>query len=464
MSIIAPLNVDKFISDFSLKEVKNPSILSSKGKYDPDGLFSESIFGIDRSKERRKTYAYINLNTKIIHPFVYQIFKKIEHKILDLADGETLYFDENTKKLQKEKEEGFKELSGFDGAMYAIQNGAFLRGETDVRDKLVSRLKEIIADGSVFIDKMLIIPPDFRPAQIGDDGSLIGVDEINSLYIKIINFSKKVKLVSNNDKEGIMSESTYIRREIQNLSLELFDYAKMKTGKKSGINRSNLLGKRVDFSGRTVITSGYDLPIGVAGVPYRMLANIAEPFLIHHFFKELMPDTDEYNVFMKILEKNDFHTTLNALVLTNFLRDLADGAIKLSKDEEDFIINVFQKILNDMVVILKRDPSLHKGSWQSYNIKVENQVAIRLNTAQTTLHNADFDGDTMAIYFPLTLEAQSDAKKFMHIPNGSVNTHQSSINIKHEYVLGSYTLTFNGKPKEPDLGVMKMEDVRAVKM
>jgi len=393
MSIIAPLNLDNFIDKLSLKEVTNPTILSTKGKYDTDGLFSESIFGMDRSKERRKTYAYIKLNTRIIHPLLYQILKKIERKIIDLIEGETLYINEQDGSLSKDKADGYKEISGFDGAIYALTHGVFFRGDTDVRDKLVVKLKEYIKSGLMFLDKMIVIPPDFRPAQISETGELIGVDEVNSIYIKLINLTKKVKLTENNDANGVISESSYIRRDIQNLVVELFDYAKMRTGKKSGINRANLLGKRVDFSGRTVITAGYDLPLGMAGVPYRILANICEPFLIHHFYKELAEGSKEYETFMTILEKNDFHKSLNVLILTNFLRDLSDGAVKLSKDEELFIMDVFQRILNEKYVLLKRDPSFHKGSWQAYRIKVENQVAIRLNTTSTVLHNADFDGD-----------------------------------------------------------------------
>jgi DNA-directed RNA polymerase beta' subunit len=397
MSIIAPLNLDKFINDLNLKEIKSPAILSSKGKYDPDGLFSESIFGLERSNERRTRYAYINLNTRILHPFIYEIFKKIERKVIELIDGEKYFFNQESKTISKDYIEGYIEISGFDGAMFAIDNDLFLRGETEPREKIIKHLRETIKDGTAFIDKFLIIPPDYRPAQIADDGSLLGVDDLNSFYIKLINLSKKIRMTDQNDKYGKMSESALIRKDIQKLVNETFNYGKLKIGKKSGLNRSNLLGKRVDFSARSVVTGGPELPIGVLGVPYRILANIFQPFLIHFFTRELQSGSEHYDHFIKILNKNDFESSLNTLIITNFLSDLSDDAIKMSKEDEKFIIDLFQTILNDKYVVMKRDPALHKGSWQSFKIRVIGEVAIRVPISQTSLFNMDFDGDSSIV-------------------------------------------------------------------
>jgi len=452
MAIIAPLNVQKFIDDLQLKEISSSAIISTRGKFDVDGLFSEVIFGLTNSTERRKTYAFINLNTKVLHPFIYEVFKKIEKRIIDLVDGATLYYDEEKKLLSKDPLEGLKEISGFDGAMYAISHGLNYRGDTDIRDKIIDKLEDVIKDGLFSIDKMIVVPPDFRPAILGPDGSLVSMDDVNSTYVRMINLSKKIRMTDNHDNTGVMSDSALIRKEIQNLVNDLYLFGKLKSGKKTGINRSALLGKRVDFSARSIVTGGYDLPIGVAGVPYRILANIAQPFLVHYFTKTLVVDSTDYNVFMSLLEKNSFDKSNNILVVTNFLNDLAQDKLSMTKEEEAFIIATFQDVLKEKYVLIKRDPSLHKGSWQSFRIQVEKGVAIAVNIAQTNLFNMDFDGDCCAVYMPLSLEAQEDASHML-VPAGTMNLTQASVEIKHELVLCSFIITDNTQRKEPDLGV-----------
>ena len=151
MPIVSPLDLDKFIDDLKLEEIKSTAILASKGKYDVNGLFSETIFGLNFSNERKTKYAYINLNTIVIHPFIYDVFKKIEAKVNKMIDGETYYYDEVKQTLHKDEADGLKELSGFDGAMYAINHRIKFRGDTDLRDKIVMKLNDTIENGITYI-------------------------------------------------------------------------------------------------------------------------------------------------------------------------------------------------------------------------------------------------------------------------------------------------------------------------
>ena len=128
MSNLTVLDVNDFLKAVDAQEVTDDSIVTAKGKYSPGGLFSESIFGLDRSKDRGKKYGFISLNTLILHPFIYDIMKKMEVRVTELIDGDTMYYDEANKLIYKDLKKEYKgnnpdslkQISGYDGAMYAI--------------------------------------------------------------------------------------------------------------------------------------------------------------------------------------------------------------------------------------------------------------------------------------------------------------------------------------------------------
>ena len=393
MSIVTLMDVDKFVDP--KKEVTSANVLTTKGKFDNNGLFSETIFGLNNSKDRSKTYGFINLHTKILHPFMYEVYKKIEEKIILLIEGNTMYYNEQDKLLFKEqdKNNSLKEISGFDGAMYAIHNGVNYRGDTDVRYKIIEKLQENLDNGLAFIDKVIVIPPSYRPVQLSDQGELVSMDDLNTLYIQLINETKKIQMInSNNDNTGQMSDNALIRRQIQYLVNEIYLIGKTKPAKKFGSIRGQLLGKRVDFSARSAVTAGYDVPAGSLGVPYRIIANISQPLLIHYFCKQLVQDSPDYNKLMDNLEKNEFDKSNNVLVITNWLKDIAENKCKLDKDEVTWVKEKFQEALGDNMVLMKRDPAIHKGSWQSYSPIVCDGNTMRVPITQTGLANMDFDG------------------------------------------------------------------------
>lgn len=407
MSNLTVLNVDDFLKAVQAQEVTDDAIVTAKGKFSPGGLFSETIFGLDRSKDRGKKYGFISLNTVILHPFIYDIMKKMEVRVTELIDGDTMYYDEDKKVLYKDLKKEYKgdpnentnlkEISGYDGAMYAILKGIDYRGGNELRDKLVTKLKEVIADGSAFIDKVVVIPPNYRNITIADDGRLESMDDINTLYVKLLSYAKKIKATgSSNDRTtGVMSDNALIRKQIQSFANDLFLLGKSKIGKKYGLVRGQLLGKRVDYSARSAISAGYDIPAGKLGVPYRMIANVAQPFLIHHFAKELIPESEDYNHMCDILERNKFDRSNNVVVITGWLKDVSENKCNMSPDDEKWLIEQFQSAVGDKYVLLKRDPSIHRSSWQSYKPVIIAGNAMRVPITQTGAHNADFDGDSV---------------------------------------------------------------------
>lgn len=393
MPIVTLMDIDKFIDP--KKEVSSANVLTTKGKFDNNGLFSETIFGLNNSKDRSKTYGYINLHTRILHPFMYEVFKKIEEKIILLIEGNTMYYSEQDKLLFKEQDKtnSLKEISGFDGAMYAIHNGVNYRGDTEVRYKIIEKLQQNLDNGLAFIDKVIVIPPTYRPVQLSDQGELVSMDDLNTLYIQLINETKKIQMInSNNDDTGQMSDNALIRRQIQYLVNEIYLIGKTKPAKKFGTTRGQLLGKRVDYSARSAVTAGYDVPAGSLGVPYRIIANISQPLLIHYFTKVISEGSSDYDKLMDNLEKNSFDKSNNVLVITNWLKDIAENKCKLDKDEVTWIKEKFQEALGTNMVLMKRDPAIHKGSWQSYNPIVCDGNTMRVPITQTGFHNMDFDG------------------------------------------------------------------------
>lgn len=403
MSNLTVLDVDDFLKAVNAQEVTDDSIVTAKGKYSPGGLFSESIFGLDRSKDRGKKYGFISLNTLILHPFIYDVMKKMEVRVTELIDGATMYYDESKKVIYKDlkkeyrgdpNDSNLKQISGYDGAMYAILKGIDYRGGNELRDKLVAKLKEVIADGSAFIDKVIVIPPNYRNITIADDGRLESMDDINTLYVKLLSYAKKIKATgSSNDRTtGVMSDNALIRKQIQSFANDLFLLGKSKIGKKYGIVRGQLLGKRVDYSARSAISAGYDIPAGKLGVPYRMIANVAQPFLIHHFAKELVEESEDYNRMCDILERNRFDRSNNVVVITGWLKDISENKCNMSPEDEAWLIEQFQGVVAEKYVLLKRDPSIHRSSWQSYKPVVIPGNTMRVPITQTGAHNADFDG------------------------------------------------------------------------
>lgn len=456
MPVLDLLNIDYFIDAKKIKEVSSSSMLVGSN-FDPKGLFSEEIFGLNFSIDRKKTYGYISLNTKLIHPFIFELLKKMEQKIVKLIDGEKLYYDTVNKVFVDEKiNENIREVSGYDGAVYVLRQGYNFRGGPSLRDEIKNRFEEVFKKNLIFIDKILVIPPDYRPILFKEESKeILSVDELNILYLKLLNLAKKIKFAQSNDEEGIMSESSLVRRDMQYLLEDIYTYAKLRVSKKTGLLRNNLLGKRVDFSARAVAASGYTkIPVGYIGVPFYIISNIAQPFLIH-YIKNIPEKSHEYNRLQEILSKNKFSTTLTVLNIREFLRDLALQKVNLSKEDRDFLVELFQKIIGEKYILVKRDPSLHKGSWQSFKPIVTDTLHISFNIAQTSLFNLDFDGDQLALYMPLSLEAQEEAKD-LWIPSGSTNIYQMSLDIKLDLLLTAYVITNDKEVIEKD-GIIEYE-------
>lgn len=272
------LEIDKFLKTMKAKgPVKSSQFFLGKSHNPhPDGLFSEDIFGIDGSPEYRSSFSYIDLKTYVIHPVIYDIlYKRIEKKIEPLLSGERIYTLDENGYLQ---EDDSGSITGI-ASLYKNRTKWRFRKNDDSdtegdRNRIIEMLENNLNKDRFFMSKLLVIPPSFRPIAIMEETQEVRPDPLNELYQRIIILSNQLNSVS-----GTLFDILSYR--MQHLLRDLHDYARAKIAKKSGMIRKLMLGKRVDFSARTVITPNPKINLGEVGIPIRIACQIFEPQLLY---------------------------------------------------------------------------------------------------------------------------------------------------------------------------------------
>lgn len=273
-----------------------------------------------------------------------------------------------------------------------------------------------------------VIPPDIRPLIPLDGGKFTSAD-VNEIYRKIIIRNERVKKFLNQpytDKIIIRNEM----RMLQDAVDTIIDNARRKKpslGKdkrriikslteslkgKQGRFRQNLLGKRVDFSGRSVIAVGPELKMNECGLPAEMVLKLFEPFIA----RELVSDGIAQN---------------------------AKVAQNLIADKDEMIWSSVEKVIKNRTVLLNRAPTLHRLSVQSFYPKIVNGKAIRLHPLVTPAFNADFDGDQMAVHVPISPEALYESKTLLLGSKNILGLKDGKpiVTPSQDMVLGNYYLT-----------------------
>jgi DNA-directed RNA polymerase subunit beta' len=192
---------------------------------------------------------------------------------------------------------------------------------------------------------------------------------------------------------------------------------------KQGRFRQNLLGKRVDYSGRSVITVGPELKLNQCGLPFEMALKLFEPFIIHYLLKEKLVKT--FNLATTCIER-----------------------------KEPFLLSILPKIIKNHSVLLNRAPTLHRLGIQAFEPIISNEKVIKLHPLVCGGFNADFDGDQMAVHVPLSLEAQIEARVLLLATNHFLSpaTGQPTLTPSQEMVLGSFYLTVNNPAWQQNIG------------
>ena len=281
----------------------------------------------------------------------------------------------------------------------------------------------------MFLTLLPVLPPDLRP-MVQLDGGRYASSDLNDLYRRVINRNNRLKylleigapevivrnekrmlqeavdaLIDNGMRKGTMTQATTGGRR---LLKSLADILKGKQGR----FRQNLLGKRVDYSGRSVIVVGPELLLSQVGIPKKMALELFKPFVI----KKILDQELAYNV---------------------------RGASRLIEQETDNVWAILEEVVKGKLVLLNRAPTLHRLGIQAFKPLLIEGEAIRIHPLVCTAFNADFDGDQMAVHLPLSSEAQAEAENIMMSSKNLLKpaTGLPIVSPTQDIILGCYWLT-----------------------
>lgn len=242
---IGLLDTEKLIKTNNIKEVTSPIMSSTRDRYDPDGIFSNDIFGSSKV-ERRTTYGYIDLKNHFLHPHIYQnVLKKgVFREIVSLVSG-TKQFVSINGKLTITEEVGWTGVHNLYNHWDEID-----WTKLGSNDKTSIKLLNSLSKEEAFISKELVCPPAFRDISFGASDSSEQVHELNTYYTSLI------RAINMLQEGGIFAKTQYATQaKVQELLADIFNYCQSQLSKKSGLIHQFLLGKRVDYGTRSVISA-----------------------------------------------------------------------------------------------------------------------------------------------------------------------------------------------------------------
>lgn len=436
------LNPNTFTQN--LKPVSSMITTTKNGDFHEEGLFSEDIFGPVGSKDRRIVFSFIELHGFIIHPSAYRILMQLDRKVEKFISTEESFILDKDGRLEINSK-GVTGMKEFMKLFPQIQ----WRGETELRDKLIKFVKREEKNGTIFVDKIPVVPPDLRPAVQGSDGNWM-IDALNDVYISVMRRASQLRSSGSGPLYDLLNYSLHIS------VMDHDDYIRSKIGKKHGIIRDQMLGKRIDFSGRAVITPDPNLKINECGVPLRLAISLFEPFIMHRLLYSGRVDKDVLANGVKEFTGMD----LSVEAVKRVMKGIKEGD-DIPKDLYELFFEQTKISMMGRVVVVKRDPVLHTQSYLAYNPVLHRGDTLLMSTTQVGVHNADFDGDTMAIYHPLTTEAQEEARTRMMKLTSGTSSGEFIFGLSKEMWAGMYIITKDKKPTNSPISVTNDDLVKA---
>jgi DNA-directed RNA polymerase subunit beta' len=430
---------------------------------------------VTQAKVRRERMGHIELAVPVSHIWYFKGVPSRIGYILDMSvrDLERILYYESyvvidpgdtpLKEKQLITEDEFLELQEEYGDAFVAEMGAGavkrLLGSIDVEElsaelrahakveTSVQRKKEILKRLKVveafrhsrnrpewmILEVIPVLPPDLRPL-VPLEGGRFATSDLNDLYRRVINRTNRLKKLMDIKAPEVILRNE--KRMLQEAVDALFDNGRrsravrgpgnrplkslsdMLKGKQ-GRFRQNLLGKRVDYSGRSVIVVGPDLKVHQCGLPKSMALELFKPFII------------------KRLEDKGYVQTVKS-------------AKKLVEREKPEVWDILEEIIQDHPVLLNRAPTLHRLGIQAFQPVLVEGKAIRLHPLVCTAFNADFDGDQMAVHLPLSFEAQLEARVLMLASSNILSTANGRpiMSPSQDMVLGCYYLTMGLHPRD----------------
>ena len=421
-----------------------------KKKFHPEGLFSEQIFGpvknytcqcgryygisqtggqcdickvdIVNSDVRRKRFAKITIPVPVVNPLFYDLLVELGGKNFKKAidslmrnDKSVLYKTDNDYMVTVNPDEVIPKGAPFwerTDAIYELTRGI---AEDMVEEGIEGWDLILNSIDSLLFDKIIVLPPDLRPTSKSSGKNKQLMDKINRYYIQILTKKEIMKETIINIYKDKSLYYTYFK-QLQKDVNELYSRILEKIAKKEGLIRGNILGKRIDFSGRAVITPDPTLTLDECKLPYLMVLEIYK-----------LP------IAKRILELGKFK-------LLNLAIDFVDQCIDR---QSPILYSVCNEITQDKYCILNRQPSLHKLSMLAFKIKITLDQVIKIHPLSCPPFNADFDGDQMAVYIPITNECEEEVKEKISIKSNLSSPANESLTTtpSQDIILGIYYLT-----------------------
>lgn len=457
--------------------------------------FSELCSNCERIKlcQSHECPGHIKLNAYVVHIWYFDVIAKIlelkkstfkeilryEKNFEDIEELKNQYSDDNFEsaddiKFYKEKIDKFKDESGavlirellelfdnsYDKEISRIENNAQKQNKKlTTRLELINKIKK---SGNKFswmvLDVLPVVPPSIRP-EISIDGQIFE-DDLFYLYRSVISRNNKILRYKNMHapKVIIRNESRFLQQAVdalfdndrckeyqkKTISGRVYKGLTDKLKGKQGLFRQNLLGKRVDYSGRSVIVVGPELKLWQCGLPEDMAIELFRPHLIYALkLKSLIDDLYKNN----LIDRNERVTYLK--MLTNgkdySLKTVYDSLQSLcgSKYQLPDFYETLKKVVDKHPVILNRQPSLHRLSLQAFIPVLVEGKALKLHPLMCKGFGADFDGDTMSIHVPITEAAQDECWELMLSSRNLLDPANGKTIIvpSQDMVLGIYYMT-----------------------
>ena len=429
---------------------------------------------VTHSRVRRRRMGHINLAAPVVHIWLFkstpcrlgnllgmkstdlqrviyfQNYVVVDPKATPLKRQALLTEEEHRQAVSDYGEHGFEARMGAEGIKALLQTldletmCAERREELkntsseQRRKKIVRQLTEAEAlrdsDNKpewMVLDVIPVIPPDLRPLVLLESGNF-ATSDLNDLYRRIINRNNRLKKLLDLNAPDVIIRNE--KRMLQQAVDALFDNSRCKrpvvgSSKrvlksltdmikgKQGRFRENLLGKRVDYSARSVIVVGPELKLHQCGLPKKVALELYQPFIIRQLRERGIAET------------------------------IKSAKAELEKKTEE-VWDILEEVTAHHPIMLNRAPTLHRMGIQAFEPVLVDGNAIRLHPLVCSGFNADFDGDAMAVHLPLSVEAQVEAKTLMMATHNvfSPQSGQPIITPSHDIVLGSYYLTV--EPRE----------------
>ncbi len=432
---------------------------------------------VTHSRVRRKRMGHINLAAPVVHIWFFKAMPSRLGALLDMKTSDlekVIYFqdyvvtdpmgtplkprqllpeDEYRANREKYGEGGFEARTGAEAVKTLLQNLDLPSLAVDLRDELArTNSKQRIKDLSkrlkivenlrksgnspewMVMEVIPVIPPDLRPLVLLESGNF-ATSDLNDLYRRIINRNNRLKkLVDLNAPEVIIRNE---KRMLQQAVDALFDNGRCRRPVlgssnrplksltdmikgKQGRFRENLLGKRVDYSARSVIVVGPELKLHQCGLPKKIALELYQPFIIR-----------------KLKERG--------------LADTIKSAKKMLERRDQEIWDILEEVIVNHPVLLNRAPTLHRMGIQAFEPVLVEGNAIRIHPLVCRGFNADFDGDQMAVHLPLSIEAQTETHVLMMSTNNIFSPANGSpiMSPSQDIVLGIFYLTCEYAPGDP---------------